>query len=64
MKPPHNLEHFEDPGPKWVNIDMLNSAGKLLTRFEPDEVVSIKGHKFKVQLIQLAPPKLVLVPVK
>jgi hypothetical protein len=48
---------------KWVNVDDLSDGGKLLTNFEPDEKVYVKGSAFRVVRVQLEPPLLALVPL-
>jgi hypothetical protein len=55
---------FQKPLGKWVNVDELTPAGKVLTRFEPGEKVKIKGRNFEVQRIQLDPPEIALMPTR
>lgn len=55
---------FETAGrDKWVAVDELTAAGKMLTNFEPFERFLVKGTMFEVQAVQLDPPLLGLVPV-
>jgi hypothetical protein len=50
-----------DPGPRWVDVATLSPAGKLLTRIEPGQRITLDGQKYKVAVVQLEPPKLILV---
>lgn len=53
----------EDMGKqKWVNVDKLSHRGRILINFEPDEIVYVKGFKFKVLRIVLDPSQIVLEP--
>lgn len=48
---------------KWVNVNDLTSEEGKLINFEPHELLKIKGVMFMVELVQLCPPLLALVPV-